>query len=109
MSSEIENYQTARAAYELASKRCQAISDTVREGASILSDWQRAMVSNATGGFPAEIALGRHTRSINATQWPTGQDVATALSTFHEAKSAMHNAYSSIPQEQRDVIVPPPK
>lgn len=109
MSSEIESYQAARAAFVVAEKKCQAIADTVKSAAMTLSNWREAMVSNASGGFPMEVALNPRTPSIDAQQWPSGQQIATALSEYHTMKSEMSNAYSSIPATQRDVVVPPPK
>jgi len=108
MSSEIEQYQTAKAEFERATKRCEQIAALVEQAALALKNWKRAMVSNASVGFPAEIALSNNTRSIDANQWISAGEIASALSMYHEAKAAMHNAYSAIPAAQREVIVPPP-
>jgi len=107
MSSEIEQYQAAKSGFEAATKRCIEIAGIVNRAAVALRDWKKTMISNVSAGFPAEVALNRFAPSIDANEWVSAQDLAMALSDYHKAKTAMHNAYNAIPAGQRDVIVPP--
>lgn len=108
MSSEIEQYQAAKSTYESATRRCEEIVAVIDHVARALRDWKKVMVSNASVGFPADIALSRNRTSIDANNWFSGAEIASALAEYHQAKMAMTNAFNAIPDAQRGVIVPPP-
>ena len=69
-------------------------------------DWRQVSVSNVTGGFFDHVmASGRR---INASQWPTGQQIADLLIRWHTLHFAAERAYSEFPEDQRAEIHPPP-
>lgn len=105
--SEIEQYQTAKSAHDMAVKRCENIARVVHQGAVILSNWKRVMVSNSGLGFPPEVALNRNSPSFDVNQWATATEIAEALSEYHKTKADVRRAYDAIPASQREVIVPP--
>lgn len=103
----ISQYQQAVTNLKAAKSEAERVARVVSEGASALREWRKTMVSNAQGGFPMEIALSRSNPNINASEWPTGQQIADALQKYHQAKQALGNAYSAIPEGQRRVVQAP--
>lgn len=110
MSAQIEAYQKAITELEAAANKVQRLVSTIRDGSSKLGDWKRLCVSNAPPGvgFPPELALSPHTPSIDARAWPTGEQIAQAVSGWHQARGAVRQAYEAIPASQREVVTPPP-
>lgn len=108
MASEIEIYQGVIEELKQAKASVERIAKIVGEGAAILRDWKTAMVSNAPGGigFPPEIALRRQA-GIDCREWPTGEQIARALSQWHQCKARVESAYHAIPEGQRQVVVAP--
>jgi hypothetical protein len=99
----IEKYQAAGIELKNAIASAERLVKIIRDGALVLQDWKRVMVSNAQVGFPAEVALTR-SPSINASDWPTGQQLAEALRRYHNARGDLRRAYDAIPEAQRDAI-----
>ena len=108
MANEIEAYQAAKREYESAVAACESATGIIHSASAILMDWKSAMVSNTSAGFPAEVALSRRAKSIDANNWKTAHEIGALLSAYHTAKAAMRSAYSAIPEGQREVVVPPP-
>ena len=92
----ITRYQQAVQGLLSAIAGAERLSQMVSNGAPVLRNWRGGMVSNSQVGFPAELALGP-TPSINASEWPTGQQIAEALGRYHKAKSELRMAYDAIP------------
>jgi hypothetical protein len=46
--------------------------------------------------------------SINANEWPTAQQLSSALAGWHNALFEVQKAYSAIPEDMRAVVVKPP-
>ena len=109
MASEIEAYQSAIQEFRTAKAACENIAKIVFEGNKALVNWHRATVSNVPQGFPMNLALANGAAAIDASQWPTGQQIAVVLSNYHAVAQAMRNAYAAIPASQREVVQPPPK
>ena len=108
MANEIEEYQAAKKAHESAINACELAANKVHAASDALKNWRKAMVSNSSSSYPVEIALNKNTPSIDANSWISAHEIGTKLANFHTTKSAMTQAYSSIPEGQRDVVVPPP-
>ena len=86
----------------------EAVERTVRvivAGSEHLKHWRQVVVSGA-GGFPPEL-MGS-SRTINADDWPTGKQIGDLLSRWHSLHFATEQAYRRIPDDQRDVVQPPP-
>jgi hypothetical protein len=108
MANEIEDYQQATRTYEGAQLACERLVGTVHAASRALQKWRTATVSNASVGFPAHLVLGGGgTSSIDASQWPTAQELANALSAYHATQILMKQAFDRIPETQRAVIKPP--
>ena len=103
----IAQYQQAVAALKSAIAGAERVVRVVTGGASALRDWRKTMVSNSSGGFPMEVALSRQSPSINASDWPSGQQIADALQQYHQAVTTLRNSYSAIPESQRGVVQAP--
>lgn len=99
-------YQEALREFEEAKKRVRDVVETIRDVASKLKDWPRVKVTNISTPFPPDAALGD--ASIDAGQWPTGQQIADALVDCHWAYRAMDNAWGALPHERRIGLSEPP-
>lgn len=108
MTNPIEAYQTALRYFTNATNKVIQIVDIISKAANDLEDqnWKTIMVSNSDPvTFPQEIA--ENPASIDAKTWPTGPQIASALSQWHSAKSAAQQSYQRIPEHQRTEIQPP--
>ena len=97
-------YQEAMRAVEAAEDRADRLVLKVSEGARKLERWKRVAVSNVEAGFPAG-----YDSMIDGRVWPDGEQLAEALSGYHSALAKAWVLYSSIPENQRGVVKPPPE
>ncbi|WP_439605477.1 hypothetical protein [Shinella sp.] len=98
----IEAYLDARDAFAQAKAR---VDEYARE-LSIISDALRnkpnkIIVSNVSLGLPMEASMSRDSLSIDGSGWKTAEQFQQMLSDFHDAKSKMQNAWSTIPESRR--------
>ena len=63
-------------------------------------------VVHAGAGFPKEVTMVG--RSIDASTWPTAQQLADTLATWHEAAEIARTAWARLPRETRSSMPPPP-
>ena len=103
----LTKYREARKELDASQHTVERFAAEINEGARLLKDWRRTMVSNCTAGFPAEVALVPGS-SIDASRWPSGEALGTALSSYHQARHAARNAYNAIPDDLRSVVEAPP-
>jgi hypothetical protein len=102
----IEKYQQAVNELKTAVSGVERIVKIVLEGASSLRDWKHALVANANGGFPPELGSSRNA-PLNATEWPTGQQIADSLIRYHDARFELRKAYEAVQDTHRGVLKPP--
>lgn len=107
----ISAYQKAHQDFLDATQAGRKLSLTVSRAASVLSlnGWNKAVISNAAGGYPPELILANTNNTINANEWPTAQQMTDILLAWHKAREEMRNAYAAIPESQRSVVKPPPE
>ena len=97
-------YQKAMRDVEAAEARADRVVREVSEGARKLGRWKRVAVANVKAGFPAG-----YDSLINGRNWPDGEQLAETLSGYHSALAKAWVLYSSIPENQRGVVKPPPE
>ena len=102
----ISTYQEALHNFTDATRRVEACVNTIIDAAHKLQDWKSVCVSNTSIGFPARVASSGI--SINAMDWPTAEQLAQALASWHVTRSAVHNAWLMIPGDRRPGLQPPP-
>jgi hypothetical protein len=102
----IERYQLAVNELKAAVSGAERIVKVVLEGAASLRDWKHALVANAAGGFPPQLGSTRNA-PLNATEWPSGQQIADSLIRYHEARAELRKAYESVKDIHRGVLKPP--
>jgi hypothetical protein len=103
----ISEYQKAIHNVDAAKAVAERLVAVISDAANKLRNWQQVMVSCTSAGFPPEVAVTK-SHSINAGEWPTGQQLAEALAAYHHALHEASNAYRRIPEGQRGVVQPPP-
>ena len=74
----------------------------ISDGANKLRDYERVGVSNSSVGFPPEVTFTGE--SINASEWPSAQNLAEALSAYHETRHEATNAGGAVPDTIRHVV-----
>jgi nucleotide-binding universal stress UspA family protein len=82
------------------------IVTTIQQAAKHLEHWQAVHVVHAGVGFPKEVAMVG--RTIDASAWPTGRQIAEALVAWHEAAERARTAWSLLSKEARAEMLPPP-
>ncbi len=101
----ISEYQHALQEFEQSKARAERLVNTISDAADKLRRWTGVNVSNTSAGFPIDIINGS---SINGKEWPSGEELAQALSRYHSTFHEAGNAYRRIPANQRQVVQPPP-
>lgn len=66
------------------------------------SGWQRVAVANSTAVFPEGLLV-----SVDAASWPDIHQLAQAMADWHQAKSALHEAWEKVPAENRGGLQAP--
>jgi nucleotide-binding universal stress UspA family protein len=79
---------------------------TIQQAAKHLEHWQAVHVARAGAGFPKEVTMVG--RAIDASAWPTGQQIAETLSAWHEAAERARTAWACLPEAARAGVPPPP-
>ena len=80
---------------------------TIQRAATCLEHWRAVHVVNAGVGFPTEVTMMMG-RSIDASTWPTPQQLAETLADWHEAAEGARTAWAHLPMETRSSLPPPP-
>ena len=101
----ISEYQAKLKELHETTQAVEKMVATIVSGANKLTHWRQVVVTDG-GNFPCELMGGSQT--INANDWPTGQQIGQLLSQWHSLHSATQQAYEQIPDDQRDVVQPPP-
>jgi hypothetical protein len=110
MSDAIAEYQKTLADFTAAKRRLLRLAELfISAGQQLKSDWRRVVVANHAGmKSPGFNVSPRHV-SIDANDWPSADQLVEALNAAHEAQLAITNAWARVPEERRNVLVPPPK
>jgi len=98
----IAEYQTKLKELYEATQAAERIIKIITIGAKHLEHWQETEIIGS-GKFPSL------KRSINAADWPSGQELGQILSHWHTINFEARQAYDQIPDSQRIGIEPPPK
>jgi hypothetical protein len=102
-------YQEALQKLDVATKAVMPVIRVIQTASDHLHDWKTVSVSNiGGGGYPAGVVLSKNNRSINASEWPSAETLHKLLVAWHEANFAVQSAWSTIPQERRIGMSPPP-
>jgi hypothetical protein len=78
----------------------------IQRAAKCLEHWKAVYVLNTGAGFPKEVTMVG--RSIDASTWPTAQQLADALAGWHEAAEITRTTWARLPREMRSSMPPPP-
>lgn len=79
---------------------------TIQQAAKCLEHWQAVDVIHGGAGFPKEVTMVG--RSIDASTWPTGRQLADTLAAWHETAEIARTAWTRLPRETRSSMAPPP-
>jgi hypothetical protein len=100
----IQAYRHALHSLEATTERVETFVEEITHAATMLRRWEQVTILNLGIDFPPEAQL----ESINADAWPTSQQLAEALSEWHNCYNAVKNAWQAIPNTQRMGLQPPP-
>lgn len=79
---------------------------TIQDASKSLERWPAVHVAHAGAGFPKDVTMMG--RRIDASTWPTGQQLGETLSAWHAATEAARVAWGRVPREERREFPPPP-
>jgi hypothetical protein len=79
---------------------------TIQQAAKCLEHWQAVNVVHGGAGFPKEVTMVG--RSIDASTWPTGRQLADTLALWHDIAEVARTAWAHLPREARSDMPPPP-
>lgn len=83
-----------------------AIVARVREIAGALEHWRTVYVLHAGAGFPKEVTMTG--RAIDASKWPTADELADALGAWHASAETVRTAWARLSAASRASAPPPP-
>lgn len=101
----IRKYLDARNEFDQATRNAGRLTDIIVEAGRHLQRWQEVTVSNVGVGFPAELIGGP---SIDAHQWPTAEELAEVLASWHDARHTTRNAWRAVPDSDHQGLQSPP-
>jgi len=97
-------YQDALSKLKSATAATEAVVRVVVDAGKKLERWRGTVIASVGGGYPLELARAP---GINARDWPSAATLHKALTDWHEANTAVRNAWNAIPQERRVGLTPP--
>jgi hypothetical protein len=99
----IRAYQDALTSLAQIEKRAEGFASYIVDAGESMKHWRETGFSNMSGlGFPPALE-----RVIDASRWPTGEDVASALSQHHGLLQQVQNTWGAIPNDRRVGLQPP--
>jgi len=111
MTTAMEAYGGAQKRFEAIARHAKIIVERVQTGAAQLENWRMLMAVNCDPyKFPEEIALRQNPGSgFDANLWPTGQEIAQALSEYHSTWEIVLLRYQSLNESEKQSVPPPPQ
>ena len=109
----VSRYMDSRNKYALASNDVVKLGERIKEAGEHLSgNPHRMIVSNIKGGgpgFPGEVAMDPSAFRLNASLWPTAEQIADTLKALWDAHKESRQEWAAIPKQHRLDLPPPPK
>ena len=104
----IAKYQDALTALAAAEREADGLAQVVVAAGLKLRGWRGVGFSNGKPpvSFPPDVLRAD---SINVSDFPTGQQLAEALASWHQAKHAAQNAFGQVPRDRRVGLQEPPR
>jgi hypothetical protein len=104
----LAKYLAALEALERAEHEAERIVSIITDAATRLRNWKQVRITDVSVFFPTE-ATATRSSEINGRTWPSGVQLAEALSQYHAALREVGTAFRRIPADQRGVVQPPPE
>jgi hypothetical protein len=101
----IRAYLDARTRLQEATQRVERMVGTITSAAGHLRDWRHVVIGGA-GGFALEMA-GARDLDVRPQDWPTLQDIRTAMQEWHRVRLDALNAWNRGPPTDRAGLQPP--
>ena len=104
----IRKYIDAKRELDSLTEKVKKLQRFIEDVGNALRNPFRFMVSNVSVGFPPEVAMAGGIPTLNASEWPTAQQIAELLSSLHKAYHNALNAFMGIPEPDRKNVAPLP-
>jgi len=92
-----QRYRASAAKVEPLVARLVSASGKLQNGG-----WQRVVVANSTASFPEGLLV-----SLDAAAWPDIHQLAQGMVEWHQAKSALNDAWDKVPLDNRGGLQAP--
>lgn len=69
----------------------------------------KVKLSHVPGSFPASVILDTTMEPFDGRAWPDSITLNQRLSAWHQARENLKRAWQEMPQEQREIVLPPPR
>lgn len=101
----IREYSEAAREFDTAYARIKALGSFIADVAHMLNNKPHVfMVSNIDVGFPMELSLRQGVPVLNADQWPSARDIATAIVTLQEKRKKVKEAWHSLSATDKKLV-----
>lgn len=105
MSEQVDKYLNAMEAFSKAKSRIEDLNSTAKGYADW--DWKTIHVQVGQTIRPDVGSLPSGRGKIDGAKWPTADQIADAINTYHVTRLALRSAYESVDQRTRAVLTPP--
>lgn len=106
--SAVEAYLQANADFEKAKAEVASIGEHLRTFANrLLQNPEQTSFANSGIGLPMDIVLSDRTMTFDAGQWPTPDQIQSAIARRFDAKRKVQTAWAAIPEAMTASVVAP--
>jgi hypothetical protein len=107
MSQAHDDYIAKKTTYDAATQSVTKIISRLQSFAGALSNWQKSHIDIFGEATPSDMASARSTK-IDGNGIPTPAELQKALVAQYKAQREGHQAWTSIPDAERQELKPPP-
>ena len=101
-----DNYIAKRDILVQATLRVERTFAKIRETGDLshAGAWKKLQVANSNVGLPAEMTFGVGQPTLDARQWPTGDQIASLIAGWHQARREAQSAFEALNQQERNAV-----
>jgi hypothetical protein len=104
----MEQFVKASTEFRQIEAHAEMIVKRVNDGASKLVDWKTLLVTNCQAQFPDRLTLRAHpSLSLDAANWPTGEQIGEILAKYHQAGQSVWAAYGTLSKSEQEAVQRP--
>jgi hypothetical protein len=97
----VVRFQRAMEAMSDAESHAEEVMDVLHSAGQAAAHWKRLVVTNLNPAVTSGGSLDPTRPQIDATRWPTADEIATVLRNWRDTRTEARNAWNAIPEDAR--------